>query len=153
MFLFSFSQWNDNLSYTTISITKLDDISELGIERGIDLLGHAYSSEHIHYFDLESDFEPLSQTRLRLLGHSCSMWWGLSLHQWGSNSVLKVVGTLSQLWGCLGGKLEACLPYLHLFGHGYTELGDSAPTSGVFEAHVSICKLGTFNYVPSSFFF
>ena len=26
MFLFSFSRWNDNLSYTTISVTKLDDI-------------------------------------------------------------------------------------------------------------------------------
>ena len=26
MFLFSFSRWNDNLSYTIISVTKLDDI-------------------------------------------------------------------------------------------------------------------------------
>ena len=64
VFLFFFSRWNDNLSYTTISITKLDDISELGIELGIDLLGHAYSSEHVCYFDLESDFRPLSQTTL-----------------------------------------------------------------------------------------
>ena len=60
VFLFSFSRWNDNLCYTTISVTKLDDINELGIKLGIDLLGHAYSSEHVHYFDLELDFGPLS---------------------------------------------------------------------------------------------
>ena len=28
-FLFSFSRWNDNLSYTTIFVTKLDDINSL----------------------------------------------------------------------------------------------------------------------------
>jgi len=27
MFLLSFSRWNDNLSYTTISVTKLDYIT------------------------------------------------------------------------------------------------------------------------------
>ena len=64
VFLFSFSWWNDNLSYTTISITKLDDINELGIKLGIDLLGHAYPSELIRCFDLGSDFRPLSQTTL-----------------------------------------------------------------------------------------
>ena len=34
---------------------------ESSMEIGIDLLGHAYPSEHVHYFDLEIDFRPLSQ--------------------------------------------------------------------------------------------
>ena len=37
---------------------------ESGIQLGIDLLGHAYPSEHIRYFDLERDFKPLSQETL-----------------------------------------------------------------------------------------
>ena len=35
--------------------------SELGIQLGINLLGHKYLSEHIRYFDLERDYMPLSQ--------------------------------------------------------------------------------------------
>ena len=35
--------------------------SELGIQLGINLLGHKYLSEHIRYFDLEGDYMPLSQ--------------------------------------------------------------------------------------------
>ena len=99
VFSFSFSRWNDNLSYTTISVTKLDGISKLGIELGIDLLGHACSSAvTLIWSQISSLFlRQLLKTKLELLRHSCSMWWGLSLHQWGSNSVLKVVGTLPQL--------------------------------------------------------
>ena len=40
-------------------IIKLEGKS--GIELGIDLLRHTYSSEHIRYFDLEVDFRPFSQ--------------------------------------------------------------------------------------------
>ena len=37
---------------------------ELSVQLGADLLGHRYSSEHIHYFDLERDYKPLSQVGL-----------------------------------------------------------------------------------------
>ena len=33
---------------------------ESGIQVGIDLLGLAYFSEHVRYYDLEVDFKPLS---------------------------------------------------------------------------------------------
>lgn len=41
------------------SIINLE--GELGIQLGIDLLGRAYPSEHIRYFDLERDYKPHSQ--------------------------------------------------------------------------------------------
>lgn len=34
---------------------------ESGIQLGLDLLGHTYSSKNVHYYDLEVDYKPLSQ--------------------------------------------------------------------------------------------
>ena len=39
----------------------IDLEGESSIQEGIDLLGHAYPSERVHYFDLERDYKPLSQ--------------------------------------------------------------------------------------------
>ena len=39
----------------------IDLEGESGIQLGIDLLGCRYSSERIHYFDLETNYKPLSK--------------------------------------------------------------------------------------------
>ena len=39
----------------------IDLKGESGIQLGIDLLGHKYSSESIRYFNLEVDYRPCSQ--------------------------------------------------------------------------------------------
>ena len=53
---------------------------ELGMELGIDMVGHAYPSEHIHYFALEFDFKHLSQATLEdqiRMARACSLFlWG-----------------------------------------------------------------------------
>lgn len=40
----------------------IDFEGKLGIQLGIDVLECRYSSEHVHYFDLEMDYRPFSQT-------------------------------------------------------------------------------------------
>ena len=42
----------------------IDLEGESGIQLGIDLLGHKYSSESIRYFNLEVDYRPCSQATL-----------------------------------------------------------------------------------------
>ena len=39
----------------------IDLEGESSIQEGIDLLGHAYPSERVRYFDVERDYKPLSQ--------------------------------------------------------------------------------------------
>ena len=48
--------WSDGL------IINLEN--ESSIQLGIDLLGCAYTTKHIHYFDLKRDYKPLSQATL-----------------------------------------------------------------------------------------
>ena len=55
--------------------------SELGVELGIDLLGHAYPSEHVRYFALEFDFKHLSQATLE---DRARMARAFSLFVWGA---------------------------------------------------------------------
>ena len=76
VFLFPFSRWNDNLSYTTISVTKLDDIRLVWRGYIQTMCYHAWvNPRHIftvlgeHIFTL---LEEMNNILLRLLFHTCS---------------------------------------------------------------------------------
>ena len=56
------------------------------------------------------------------------------LYLLGAYSVFKVACSLLQLRACVGGELGLGLSCLPLFGHGHTQLGDSALASGALEA-------------------
>ena len=68
---YAFHYMTDLRSYGPIINLK----GEFVIQLGIDLLRHAYLSEHIHYFDLERYYRPLSQATMMIVlgrsGHFC----------------------------------------------------------------------------------
>ena len=66
-----------------------------GIRLLIDLLRRRYSIDTIYYNDIEADYQPLPQEIAEdypgWLRHSCYTFMGISLCQWGIDSILEVV--------------------------------------------------------------
>ena len=93
--------------------------NESGIQLGIDLLGCRYSSEHIHYFDLENDYRPPS---LVTLDDCARMARAFLLYLLGAYLFANEGQTMSLRWLALFRDFkhawevnwgQACLAYLY----------------------------------------